>query len=229
MHSRRLPAFPCHPRSPTGFRDFEEAQDMRKHRFFLLITAFLAILGVALHQSTSSQAATGNSGAVLGSQLAADSLSGNHNGRTPLPGSADGPMGGLDIALASLDLPAPVAAPAVATVPPAPTTTTTAAPTPPPTPPPPAAVAQPAASAYAPASGDWAELRHCESGGDYSENSGNGYYGAYQFSVGTWQSIGYSGLPSDAEPAVQDQAAHQLQARSGWGQWPSCSRQLGLS
>ena len=205
---------------------------MRKHRFILLITAFLAILGIALHQSTSSQAAAGNSAAVLGSQLAADSLSGNQNGANPGPGSADGPMGGLDIALASMHLPAPVAAPAVASVPAA-TTTTTAAPTPAPapvpTPAPPAAVAQPAASSYAPASGDWAELRQCESGGDYSDNTGNGYYGAYQFSLGTWQSIGYSGLPSDAAPAVQDQAAQQLQARSGWGQWPSCSRQLGLS
>ena len=202
---------------------------MRKHRFFLLITAFLAILGVALYQSTSSQAAAGNSAAVLGSQLAADSLSGNQNGFNSVPGSADGPMGGLDIALASLDLPAPVAAPAVATVPAAPTTTTTAAPTPAPTPAPPAAGAQPAASGYAPASGDWAHLRQCESGGNYSENSGNGYYGAYQFSLETWQGLGYSGLPSDAAPAVQDQAAQQLQARSGWGQWPSCSRQLGLS
>jgi hypothetical protein len=207
---------------------------MRKHRFFLLITAFLAILGVALYQSTSSQAAAGNSAAVLGSQLAADSLSGNQNGFNSVPGSADGPMGGLDIALASLHLPAPVAAPAVASVPAAPTTTTAApapAPvaTPAPTPATPAAGAQPAASGYAPASGDWAHLRQCESGGNYSENSGNGYYGAYQFSLETWQGLGYSGLPSDAAPAVQDQAAQQLQARSGWGQWPSCSRQLGLS
>ena len=56
----------------------------------------------------------------------------------------------------------------------------------------------------------------------------NGYYGAYQFSLATWRGVGFSGLPSNAPPAVQDQAAQKLQARSGWGQWPACSRRLGL-
>ncbi len=76
--------------------------------------------------------------------------------------------------------------------------------------------------------GVWAELRRCESGGNYATDTGNGYYGAYQFSLRTWQGLGYSGLPSDAPPAIQDQAASRLQARSGWGQWPACSRRLGL-
>ena len=75
----------------------------------------------------------------------------------------------------------------------------------------------------------WAALRQCESSGNYADNTGNGYYGAYQFSLPTWQSLGLSGLPSDAPPSVQDQAAHELQARSGWGQWPVCSRRLGLT
>jgi hypothetical protein len=80
------------------------------------------------------------------------------------------------------------------------------------------------------ATGDvWAELRQCESGGNYAENTGNGYYGAYQFSLGTWQGIGHSGYPSDASAAEQDAAAQELQARSGWGQWPACSRRLGLT
>ena len=74
----------------------------------------------------------------------------------------------------------------------------------------------------------WAALRHCESGGNYADNTGNGYYGAYQFSLGTWHGLGFSGLPSNAPPAVQDQAAQELQARSGWGQWPACSRRLRL-
>ena len=78
------------------------------------------------------------------------------------------------------------------------------------------------------AGGAWAALRACESGGNYAENSGNGYYGAYQFSESTWSSLGYSGLPSAAPPAVQDQAAQTLQARSGWGQWPVCSVKIGL-
>lgn len=84
------------------------------------------------------------------------------------------------------------------------------------------------AASSAPSGGVWAELRQCESGGDYADDTGNGYYGAYQFSLGTWESLGYSGLPSDASPAEQDAAAQQLQARSGWGQWPVCSQELGL-
>jgi len=78
------------------------------------------------------------------------------------------------------------------------------------------------------ATGDlWARLRACESGGSYTRNSGNGYYGAYQFSASTWHNLGYSGLPHQADPATQDEAAQKLQARSGWGQWPACSRAIG--
>jgi len=68
----------------------------------------------------------------------------------------------------------------------------------------------------------------CEASGNYAENSGNGYYGAYQFSLSTWYGLGFTGLPSAAAPPVQDRAAAELQARSGWGQWPSCAAQLGL-
>ncbi len=71
---------------------------------------------------------------------------------------------------------------------------------------------------------NWAAIRQCESGGNYSANTGNGYYGAYQFSASTWHSLGYSGLPSNAPASVQDQAAAQLAARSGMGQWPVCGR-----
>lgn len=77
--------------------------------------------------------------------------------------------------------------------------------------------------------GDFSSLRQCESGGNYSSNTGNGYYGAYQFSSSTWSNLGFSGLPSTASPATQDAAAQQLQARSGWGQWPACATALGLT
>lgn len=78
-------------------------------------------------------------------------------------------------------------------------------------------------------SGDvWAALAQCESGGNPSTNTGNGYYGLYQFSLPTWQAVGGSGLPSDASAAEQTQRAQILQARSGWGQWPACSAKLGL-
>jgi len=79
-------------------------------------------------------------------------------------------------------------------------------------------------------SGDvWAALAQCESGGNPTIVSSNGlYHGLYQFSVGTWQSVGGTGLPSQASPAEQTQRAQMLQARSGWGQWPACSAKLGL-
>jgi hypothetical protein len=72
------------------------------------------------------------------------------------------------------------------------------------------------------AGGKWAAIRACESGGNYSEDTGNGFYGAYQFSMSTWQSLGYSGNPADASPATQDAAAQKLEAESGWGNWPVC-------
>ena len=67
-----------------------------------------------------------------------------------------------------------------------------------------------------------AGLRQCESGGDYTTNTGNGFYGAYQFDLQTWQSVGGSGLPSDASPAEQDFRAALLWRQRGSSPWPVC-------
>ena len=75
---------------------------------------------------------------------------------------------------------------------------------------------------------DFAALRSCESSGNYEDNTGNGYYGAYQFSLSTWDGLGESGLPSQAPPDVQDAAAYTLYRQSGWAPWPACSAILGL-
>jgi hypothetical protein len=74
----------------------------------------------------------------------------------------------------------------------------------------------------------WAALRQCESGGNYAENTGNGFYGAYQFLPSTWTALGFPGRPDLEPPALQDAAAQKLQAMEGWGQWPACSAALGL-
>jgi transglycosylase-like protein len=88
--------------------------------------------------------------------------------------------------------------------------------------------ARPRGPSSAMSAGDvWARLRHCESGGRYDRNSGNGFYGAYQFLPSTWRNLGFRGLPHEAAPEVQDAAARVLQVRSGWGQWPVCSRRIG--
>lgn len=71
-------------------------------------------------------------------------------------------------------------------------------------------------------------LRWCESTNDYTTDTGNGYYGAYQFSLRTWSWLGYEGWPSEAAPEVQDQAAVDLYQYSNWDSWPSCARWLGL-
>jgi hypothetical protein len=83
-------------------------------------------------------------------------------------------------------------------------------------------------AANGPSDGVWEHLRRCESGGRYDRNTGNGLFGAYQMAPVTWRSLGYDGLPHEASPPVQDQAARRLQARNGWGQWPRCSTRLGL-
>jgi hypothetical protein len=85
-----------------------------------------------------------------------------------------------------------------------------------------------ATSAAAASSDDFARLRQCESGGNYSIHTGNGFSGAYQFDRGTWQGLGYSGLAYQAPPATQDAAAARLQSQRGWSPWPACSRKLGL-
>jgi hypothetical protein len=55
----------------------------------------------------------------------------------------------------------------------------------------------------------------------YASDTGNGYYGAYQFDLATWASVGGAGLPSDASPAEQDMRAELLYDRAGLDPWPT--------
>jgi LysM repeat protein len=79
-----------------------------------------------------------------------------------------------------------------------------------------------ASASTVPSPGAWAALRNCESSGNYATDTGNGFYGAYQFDLSTWESLGYGGLPSNASPATQDAAAQQLYAERGSEPWPTC-------
>ncbi|HSX48005.1 MAG TPA: transglycosylase family protein [Candidatus Nanoarchaeia archaeon] len=75
---------------------------------------------------------------------------------------------------------------------------------------------------YALGSGDiFARIRLRESGGNYAANTGNGYYGAYQYNDGTWGGYGGYRHASDAPPAVQDQKAAETYARRGCSPWPN--------
>jgi len=77
------------------------------------------------------------------------------------------------------------------------------------------------------ASLNWAALAQCESGGNPKSVDGSGnYYGLYQFSISTWDSLGGTGLPSNASSTEQTTRAELLYQRSGAGQWPVCGHNL---
>jgi resuscitation-promoting factor RpfB len=77
--------------------------------------------------------------------------------------------------------------------------------------------------------GVWDRLAQCESGGNWHINTGNGYYGGLQFSLGTWQAYGGTGLPSSHSRETQIAIATKLRnASGGYGAWPACSAKLGL-
>ena len=77
-------------------------------------------------------------------------------------------------------------------------------------------------------SGVWDQLAECESGGNWSISTGNGYHGGLQFSQESWNAAGGSGNPANASREEQIRVAENLQGMQGWGAWPSCSSQLGL-
>ena len=64
--------------------------------------------------------------------------------------------------------------------------------------------------------------RMCESGGNYAINTGNGFFGAYQFTLGSWFAVGGRGMPHLAEPLEQDYRAVRLLHVQGRGAWPVC-------
>ncbi|WP_300018173.1 transglycosylase family protein [Pseudonocardia sp.] len=86
-----------------------------------------------------------------------------------------------------------------------------------------------AGTAHAAPISDWDRLAQCESGGNWSINTGNGYYGGLQFSPSTWRAFGGSGMPHQASKSEQIAVAERTLAGQGWGAWPACSRKLGLN
>ncbi|MGJ3507963.1 ubiquitin-like domain-containing protein [Enemella sp. A6] len=74
----------------------------------------------------------------------------------------------------------------------------------------------------------WDRLAQCESGGNWSINTGNGYYGGLQFSASSWRAVGGSGLPHQHSREEQIRRAEILKSKQGWGAWPACTRKLGI-
>jgi hypothetical protein len=77
----------------------------------------------------------------------------------------------------------------------------------------------------------WDRLARCESAGDWTINSGNGYYGGLQFDLATWSAYGgtkYASRPDRASREEQIIVGEALYAKRGFQPWPSCRVKLGL-
>jgi hypothetical protein len=100
----------------------------------------------------------------------------------------------------------------------------------PPRPRTPTAPTAPRPSVPAPSAGnDWDAVAMCESGGNWSINTGNGYYGGLQFSQSTWEAYGglrYAPRADLATKAEQIAIAEKVLDGQGPGAWPTCGRLL---
>ena len=97
-----------------------------------------------------------------------------------------------------------------------------------------AIIAVPLSIAATPASADtsninWDAIAQCESGGNWSINTHNGFYGGLQFDEGTWKSNGGQGLPSQASREQQIAVAERVAAARGTEPWPHCGIDGGSS
>ena len=71
---------------------------------------------------------------------------------------------------------------------------------------------------------DWDAVASCESGGNWSTSTGNGFYGGLQFTLSTWRANGGSGLPQHASRSEQIRVAENVLNSQGIGAWPVCGR-----
>lgn len=76
---------------------------------------------------------------------------------------------------------------------------------------------------------NWDAIAECESGGNWSTDTGNGYSGGLQFSQSTWEANGGSGDPATASRSEQIQVAESVKDSQGLGAWPVCGAQAGSS
>ncbi|MFB7465030.1 transglycosylase family protein [Streptomyces sp. NPDC056224] len=91
-----------------------------------------------------------------------------------------------------------------------------------------AVAAQPAQAASV---ATWDKVAQCESTGNWSINTGNGYYGGLQFSLSTWKAYGgtqYAAYPHQATKQQQILIGEKVLAGQGQGAWPSCGPAAGL-
>ncbi|MEH0111252.1 transglycosylase family protein [Tersicoccus sp. MR15.9] len=92
-----------------------------------------------------------------------------------------------------------------------------------------AGVAVTGTQANAASEATWDRVAQCESGGNWSINTGNGFSGGLQFTASTWAEYGGTGSPTTASKAQQIAVAERVLAGQGWGAWPVCSVQAGAT
>jgi LysM repeat protein len=71
---------------------------------------------------------------------------------------------------------------------------------------------------------NWDAVAQCESTGNWSINTGNGFYGGLQFTLSTWHANGGSGMPNEASRTEQIRVAENVLATQGIGAWPVCGK-----
>ena len=69
---------------------------------------------------------------------------------------------------------------------------------------------------------NWDAVAQCESGGNWSADTGNGFYGGLQFKPSTWAANGGVGDPATASREQQIAVANRVLATQGPGAWPKC-------
>jgi len=95
-----------------------------------------------------------------------------------------------------------------------------------------AVISVPLAIAATPANAssvNWDAVAHCESGGNWATNTGNGFYGGLQFTMSTWHANGGTGSPQNASRSEQIAVANRVLATQGIGAWPVCGKYAGSS
>jgi resuscitation-promoting factor RpfA len=74
---------------------------------------------------------------------------------------------------------------------------------------------------------NWDAIAQCESGGNWSINTGNGYFGGLQFKMSTWRANGGVGNPANATREQQIAVAERVLVSQGIGAWPVCGKHAG--
>jgi resuscitation-promoting factor RpfA len=78
----------------------------------------------------------------------------------------------------------------------------------------------------------WDRVAQCESSGNWSISTGNGFFGGLQFTASTWRAFGGTQFAELANHATREQqivVAERVLAGQGWGAWPVCSRKAGAT